>query len=225
MAKYFIYKNGKQEGPYEAKAVIDMKLSPDTFVWCEGMTDWKPISQVPELQQPQQPEPPRFTPQVPPQTPPQAGPQGGPQYQQPQYQQQYQQGPQQYQQGPQQQYQQGPQQYQQGPQQQYQQGPQQQYQQGPQQQYQQAYQQPNNYQPAPSEKSKVTAAILAILIGGFGIHYFYLGKTTGGIVFLLLCCTGIPSLLALIQGIMMLTMTEEQFQQKYVYTESSFPLF
>jgi len=223
MAKYFIYKNGKQEGPYEAKAVIDMKLSPDTFVWCEGMTDWKPISQVPELQQPQQPEPPRFTPQVPPQTPPQAGPQGGPQYQQPQYQQQYQQGPQQYQQGPQQ-YQQGPQQYQQGPQQ-YQQGPQQQYQQGPQQQYQQAYQQPNNYQPAPSEKSKVTAAILAILIGGFGIHYFYLGKTTGGIVFLLLCCTGIPSLLALIQGIMMLTMTEEQFQQKYVYTESSFPLF
>jgi len=223
MAKYFIYKNGKQEGPYEAKAVIDMKLSPDTFVWCEGMTDWKPISQVPELQQPQQPEPPRFTPQVPPQTPPQAGPQGGPQYQQPQYQQQYQQGPQQYQQGPQQ-YQQGPQQYQQGPQQ-YQQGPQQQYQQGPQQQYQQAYQQPNNYQPAPSEKSKVTAAILAILLGGFGIHYFYLGKTTGGIVFLLLCCTGIPSLLALIQGIMMLTMTEEQFQQKYVYTESSFPLF
>ena len=195
MAKYFIYKNGKQEGPYEAKAVIDMKLSPDTFVWCEGMTDWKPISQVPELQQPQQPEPPRFTPQVPPQTPPQAGPQGGPQYQQPQYQQQYQQGPQQ------------------------------QYQQGPQQQYQQAYQQPNNYQPAPSEKSKVTAAILAILIGGLGIHYFYLGKTTGGIVFLLLCCTGIPSLLALIQGIMMLTMTEEQFQQKYVYTESSFPLF
>ena len=224
MAKYFIYKNGKQEGPYEAKAVIDMKLSPDTFVWCEGMTDWKPISQVPELQQPQQPEPPRFTPQVPPQTPPQAGPQGGPQYQQPQYQQQYQQGPQQYQQGPQQ-YQQGPQQYQQGPQQQYQQGPQQQYQQGPQQQYQQAYQQPNNYQPAPSEKSKVTAAILAILIGGFGIHYFYLGKTTGGIVFLLLCCTGIPSLLALIQGIMMLTMTDEQFLQKYVYTESSFPLF
>ncbi len=206
MAKYFIYKNGQQEGPYEAQAVIGMKLSPDTFVWCEGMSDWKPISQVPELQQPQQPEPPRFTSQVPPQTPPQAGPQGAPHYQQAYQQPQQQQ--------PQQQYQQ-----------QYQQGPQQQYQQGPQQQYQQAYQQPNNYQPAPGEKSRVTAGVLAILIGGLGIHYFYLGKATGGIVFLLLCCTGIPSLLAFVQGIMMLTMTDEQFQQKYVYTESSFPLF
>lgn len=199
MAKYFIYKNGQQEGPYEPQAVIGMKLSPDTFVWCEGMTDWKPISQVPELQQPQPTAPPQFTQQAPPQTPPQAAPQGGPHFQQA-----YQQ--------PQGGYQQ---------QQQYQQ----QYQQGPQQQYQQAYQQPNNYQPAPGEKSKVTAGVLALLLGGLGIHYFYLGKSTGGIVFLLLCCTGIPSLLAFVQGIMMLTMTDEQFLQKYVYTESSFPLF
>lgn len=199
MAKYFIYKNGQQEGPYEPQAVIGMKLSPDTFVWCEGMTDWKPISQVPELQQPQPASPPQFTQQAPPQTPPQAAPQGGPHFQQA-----YQQ--------PQGGYQQ---------QQQYQQ----QYQQGPQQQYQQAYQQPNNYQPAPGEKSKVTAGVLALLLGGLGIHYFYLGKSTGGIVFLLLCCTGIPSLLAFVQGIMMLTMTDEQFLQKYVYTESSFPLF
>ena len=201
MAKYFIYKNGQQEGPYEPQAVIGMNLTPDTFVWCEGMTDWKPISQVPELQQPQRPEPPQFTQQIPQQAPPQAGPQGVPQGA-PQYQQAYQQSQGGYQQ----------QQYQQ------------QYQQGPQQQYQQAYQQPNNY-PAPGEKSKVTAGILALLIGGLGIHYFYLGKTTGGIVFLLLCCTGIPSLLAFVQGIMMLTMTDEQFEQKYVNTESSFPLF
>ena len=71
----------------------------------------------------------------------------------------------------------------------------------------------------------MTAGVLALLLGGLGIHYFYLGKSTGGIVFLLLCCTGIPSLLAFVQGIMMLTMTDEQFLQKYVYTESSFPLF
>ena len=196
MAKYFIYKNGQQEGPYEPQAVIGMKLSPDTFVWCEGMTDWKPISQVPELQQPQPAAPPQFQQPAPPQTPPQAGPQGAPQFQQA-----YQQP-----QGGYQQQQQYQQQYQQ-------------------QQYQQAYQQPQQNYPAPGEKSKTTAGVLALLIGGFGIHYFYLGKTTGGIVFLLLCCTGIPSLLAFVQGIMMLTMTDEQFNQKYVYTESSFPLF
>lgn len=196
MAKYFIYKNGQQEGPYEPQAVIGMKLSPDTFVWCEGMTDWKPISQVPELQQPQPAAPPQFQQPAPPQTPPQAGPQGAPQFQQA-----YQQP-----QGGYQQQQQYQQQYQQ-------------------QQYQQAYQQPQQNYPAPGEKSKTTAGVLALLIGGLGIHYFYLGKTTGGIVFLLLCCTGIPSLLAFVQGIMMLTMTDEQFNQKYVYTESSFPLF
>ena len=88
MAKYFIYKNGQQEGPYEPQAVIGMKLSPDTFVWCEGMTDWKPISQVPELQQPQPAAPPQFGSQGMPQDPPlyqQA-------YQQPQQQQYQQQG-------------------------------------------------------------------------------------------------------------------------------------
>lgn len=76
-----------------------------------------------------------------------------------------------------------------------------------------------------SSKDKTTAGILALLIGGLGVHYFYLGKTVAGIVFLLLCCTGIPSILAFIQGILMLTMTDEQFEAKYVDNPSSFPLF
>ncbi|MBQ6680691.1 MAG: TM2 domain-containing protein [Prevotella sp.] len=76
-----------------------------------------------------------------------------------------------------------------------------------------------------SSKDKTTAGILALLIGGLGIHYFYLGKSVAGIVFLLLCCTGIPSILAFIQGILMLTMTDEQFEAKYVDNPSSFPLF
>ena len=74
-----------------------------------------------------------------------------------------------------------------------------------------------------SGKSRTTAGILAILIGGLGVHYFYLGKALPGIVYLLLCCTGIPAILGLIQGIIMLTMTDEQFYNKYVNTTSSFP--
>lgn len=74
-----------------------------------------------------------------------------------------------------------------------------------------------------SGKNRTTAGILAILLGGLGVHYFYLGKALPGIVYLLLCCTGIPAILGLIQGIIMLTMTDEQFYNKYVNTTSSFP--
>jgi TM2 domain-containing membrane protein YozV len=65
-------------------------------------------------------------------------------------------------------------------------------------------------------KSRVTAGILAILVGGIGVHKFYLGKTVLGIVYLLFCWTGIPSVIGLIEGILYLTKTDEEFQQKYV---------
>lgn len=54
-------------------------------------------------------------------------------------------------------------------------------------------------------KSKMTAGILAILIGGLGIHAFYLGNSKKGIMMILsniLCLGGIWGL---IDGIMILT--------------------
>lgn len=83
----------------------------------------------------------------------------------------------------------------------------------------------------PFGKSRGVAALLAIFLGSLGIHYFYLGKTTPGIVFLLctLCTCGtlglITSIVALIQGILMLCMTNQDFTRKYVSTPSSFPIF
>lgn len=65
-------------------------------------------------------------------------------------------------------------------------------------------------------KSKVTAGVLAILLGGFGIHKFYLGKTGMGILYLVFCWTGIPEVIGLIEGILYLTATDEDFQTKYV---------
>lgn len=85
---------------------------------------------------------------------------------------------------------------------------------------------PQNFQSSyTSPKSKTTAGLLALFLGGIGVHYFYLGKTLPGIIFLVLCWTYIPSLIALIQAIMMFTMSEEQFNEKYVNTQSQFPLF
>ena len=65
-------------------------------------------------------------------------------------------------------------------------------------------------------KSKVTAGILAILLGGFGVHKFYLGKVGMGILYLVFCWTGIPGIVGLIEGIIYLTCSDAEFQTKYV---------
>lgn len=83
------------------------------------------------------------------------------------------------------------------------------------------------FSPGPSGKSRGVAGLLAIFLGGLGIQYFYLGKNTAGvitiIVTLVLC--GIPSIIWLIQGILMLCMSQQDFERKYVYSTSTYPLF
>ena len=44
---------------------------------------------------------------------------------------------------------------------------------------------PNMNQNMPAPKDKVTAGLLALFLGGLGIHKFYLGYTTEGIIILL----------------------------------------
>jgi TM2 domain-containing membrane protein YozV len=78
-----------------------------------------------------------------------------------------------------------------------------------------------------SGKSKVAAGVLAILLGTLGIHYFYLGKVAGGILTILLSLVtcGLWEIITIIQGIVMLTMSDEEFDAKYVNTNKTFPLF
>lgn len=63
-------------------------------------------------------------------------------------------------------------------------------------------------------KSRTTAAILAIFLGGFGVHKFYLGKASG-IWYLLFCWTLIPSVIGIIEGIIYLTMSDYEFAVKF----------
>jgi len=65
-------------------------------------------------------------------------------------------------------------------------------------------------------KSKNTAALLAFFLGGLGVHKFYLGENGRGILYLIFCWTWIPSLIGLIEAIKMFTMSESEFQQKYL---------
>lgn len=66
-----------------------------------------------------------------------------------------------------------------------------------------------------SSKSRITAGVLAILLGGVGVHKFYLGKAGMGCLYILFCWTFIPAIIGLIEGIIYLTMDDDAFAQKY----------
>lgn len=68
---------------------------------------------------------------------------------------------------------------------------------------------------APNGKSKLIAALLAFFLGGLGIHKFYLGQFGLGILFLLFSWTFIPSIVAFIEGVIFLTMSDDLFNEKY----------
>ena len=85
---------------------------------------------------------------------------------------------------------------------------------------------PQHYSPPPpppppvnhaygSNKDKTTAGLFGILLGGIGIHKFYLGQTGAGIIYLLFSWTGIPALIGLVEGIQYLSMSENEFMRKY----------
>lgn len=68
---------------------------------------------------------------------------------------------------------------------------------------------------APNGKNKIAAALLAFFLGAFGIHKFYLGQIGLGIVYFLFCWTFIPAIIAFIEFILLLTMSDETFNMKY----------
>jgi TM2 domain-containing membrane protein YozV len=67
----------------------------------------------------------------------------------------------------------------------------------------------------PSGKSRLAAALLAFFLGGFGVHKFYLGRVGQGILYLLFFWTFIPAIVAFVEMIIYLTMTDEAFAAKY----------
>lgn len=68
---------------------------------------------------------------------------------------------------------------------------------------------------------KVAAGVCGILLGSLGIHKFILGLTTPGVIMLcvslLTCGIGgiVMSVIGLVEGIMYLTKTDQQFYQDY----------
>ena len=64
-------------------------------------------------------------------------------------------------------------------------------------------------------KRRITAAALAVLVGGVGIHKFYLGQTMWGLIYLVFFWTFIPSFVSIVEFIFFLFMSDEDFDAKY----------
>ncbi len=64
-------------------------------------------------------------------------------------------------------------------------------------------------------KVRTNAILWCFFLGAFGAHKFYLGQTGLGIAYLLFCWTGIPSIAALVEFIMMLLMSDDEFNRKF----------
>lgn len=65
------------------------------------------------------------------------------------------------------------------------------------------------------KKDRLSAALLALVLGFIGIHKFYLGRTTPGILYLVFFWTFIPAILALIDFALILFLDDDAFNAKY----------
>ncbi|HKO97202.1 MAG TPA: TM2 domain-containing protein [Pyrinomonadaceae bacterium] len=68
---------------------------------------------------------------------------------------------------------------------------------------------------------KIIAGICGILLGGFGVHKFILGYTTEGIIQIVITFVtcGIGSIVGLVEGIIYLTKSDEEFVRTYIQSK------
>lgn len=63
-------------------------------------------------------------------------------------------------------------------------------------------------------KNRIVAALLSFFLGYLGIHHFYLGSTMAGVVTIVACC-GLSGILPFVEAIMLLIMSDADFDAKY----------
>lgn len=64
-------------------------------------------------------------------------------------------------------------------------------------------------------KDKGIATILALFLGGLGVHQFYLGNSKRGILYLLFCWTFIPLILSIFDFLSLLFQSNAEFYRRY----------
>lgn len=66
-----------------------------------------------------------------------------------------------------------------------------------------------------NNRDKKTAVILALLLGGIGVHKFYLGINGHGFLYLFFCWTLIPLIFSFFNFYSLLSMTTDEFNSEY----------
>jgi len=64
-------------------------------------------------------------------------------------------------------------------------------------------------------RNRTSAAIFAFFFGWLGVHKFYLGQTGAGVVYLLFFWTFVPAIIAFIEAIVYLSMSDAEFNARY----------
>lgn len=64
-------------------------------------------------------------------------------------------------------------------------------------------------------KDKTVAALLALFLGGIGVHRFYLNQIGLGLFYLVFCWTFVPTVIAFIDMIMFFSFSQEKFDARY----------
>lgn len=66
-----------------------------------------------------------------------------------------------------------------------------------------------------SSKSRTTAGLFALLLGGLGVHKFYLGLVAAGVLYILFCWTLIPAFIAFIEALLLFGMSDQEFAKRF----------
>lgn len=66
-----------------------------------------------------------------------------------------------------------------------------------------------------TNRSRMVAALLAIFLGGIGVHKFYLGKAGWGLIYFIFSWTFLPAIIGFIEGLTYLFMSDKEFEKNY----------
>ncbi len=66
-------------------------------------------------------------------------------------------------------------------------------------------------------KNHITAGLLALFLGSFGIHKFYLRGYAQGVLFLLFCWTGFPLIVSIAEALIYFYCPQSEFEERYAY--------